>query len=828
MIQIPESLTTRILLKKCVLFLGAGATKASGGVLGNELGKYIFNQLGDIGIDYKDNLSRYTQILVNSGYRDQIERIIRNRFSSLTPSPSFCNIASIPWKAIYTTNYDDLVEKSYSKQRFYKCSVKSTLNIDQNIGDVDIPLYKINGDINLPFTPAKPLIITLNDLQNNKKNNEKMINQLMQDLNDTFIFVGYSFQDENEIITEILDAFQKNERWESVKEKYVILPNISEDIKLDLESYKINYIQGTADDFFEYISQKSKNNFKVKINALKKNYSSNDFLKDLEPQVLQYISECFDIYDSTSIYPIDGKYFYHGGRPNWGIIKEQYDIGRDITIQNTDKTEISSTTESLYLFIQKLLKNNKLQKIKLEGSAVSGKTTALYRCAYDLITNGTLAFILKQQSTYKSGVLFEIYNKIQEPFVIIVDDIFIDFSELIKMVTEAENNHLPLLFIIASRNSDWSNSLSNYNKNVIQPFDCTISMMDSFSKDEATKFVNKLLQTKTISASTEYEKKGHIKNFEEHNNIIQILIELIDNSEIDKSLSNEYDSLCSETKYAYGIVSLIYKYGLKTRWEILQRTIANKYAFTWEDFISKILKNDAKGNLYDDEIQGNYYILGRHRYICEKVVQIHFGGNFSEEIDVFKQLILSCSGLDNDEHFMGGLLHSILKDEKLYYSKEQLIDLLDFAIDNFENKFNCSFITHLKGEYFLTLKDYFPAIRCFESNVQNKLNEEYSLHSLGKSYFYLAQQENISSGETRMHFDLAIEKLMLGLDIYKQNEYYYALLITIFDYLEKHEKLSEKNKISRKKMNDIALTNIGQDTLNLLLSEKSTTKLTME
>ena len=650
----------------------------------------------------------------------------------------------------------------------------------------------------------------------------------MQDLNDTFIFVGYSFQDENEIITEILDAFQKNERWESVKEKYVILPNISEDIKLDLESYKINYIQGTADDFFEYISQKSKNNFKVKINALKKNYSSNDFLKDLEPQVLQYISECFDIYDSTSIYPIDGKYFYHGGRPNWGIIKEQYDIGRDITIQNTDKTEISSTTESLYLFIQKLLKNNKLQKIKLEGSAVSGKTTALYRCAYDLITNGTLAFILKQQSTYKSGVLFEIYNKIQEPFVIIVDDIFIDFSELIKMVTEAENNHLPLLFIIASRNSDWSNSLSNYNKNVIQPFDCTISMMDSFSKDEATKFVNKLLKTKTISASKKKKKKGHIKNFEEHNNIIQILIELIDNSEIDKSLSNEYDSLCSETKYAYGIVSLIYKYGLKTRWEILQRTIANKYAFTWEDFISKILQNDAKGNLYDDEIQGNYYILGRHRYICEKVVQIHFGGNFSEEIDVFKQLILSCSGLDNDEHFMGGLLHSILKDEKLYYSKEQLIDLLDFAIDNFENKFNCSFITHLKGEYFLTLKDYFPAIRCFESNVQNKLNEEYSLHSLGKSYFYLAQQENISSGETRMHFDLAIEKLMLGLDIYKQNEYYYALLITIFDYLEKHEKLSEKNKISRKKMNDIALTNIGQDTLNLLLSEKSTTKLTME
>ena len=196
-----RGLVARILQKKCILFLGAGATKESGRALGSELGKYIYNQLGDIGIDYKENLGKYTQLLVNEGYRNEIEYLVRNRFSSLQPSSRFSNIANIPWKAIYTTNYDDLVEKSYSRQRFYN--------------------------------------ITINDLRNNKKNNEKMISQLMKDMNDTFIFLGYSFQDENEIVTDILDAFQKNERWESVKEKYVILPNISEDVKLDLASYKI-------------------------------------------------------------------------------------------------------------------------------------------------------------------------------------------------------------------------------------------------------------------------------------------------------------------------------------------------------------------------------------------------------------------------------------------------------------------------------------------------------------------------------------------------------------------------------------------------------------
>ena len=79
-----------------------------------------------------------------------------------------------------------------------------------------------------------------------------------------------------------------------------------------------------------------------------------------------------------------------------------------------------------------------------------------------------------------------------------------------------------------------------------------------------------------------------------------------------------------------------------------------------------------------------------------------------------------------------------------------------------------------------------------------------------------------------MHFDLAIDKLMTGLKKYNQNEYYYALLISIYDYLERNNKLSEKNQISRTEMIDIAYRYIGESTLNLLFSEKGNSKITME
>lgn len=156
-----------------------------------------------------------------------------NMISVIAIGYLFCVYAE--WLYVQNSNNWYFVSREYTY--YYDANnkriPKDAYVIYRSIGDADVPIYKINGDINLPYQPTRPLVITINDLRNNKKNNEKMISQLMKDMNDTFIFLGYSFQDENEIVTDILDAFQKNERWESVKEKYVILPNISEDVKLD-------------------------------------------------------------------------------------------------------------------------------------------------------------------------------------------------------------------------------------------------------------------------------------------------------------------------------------------------------------------------------------------------------------------------------------------------------------------------------------------------------------------------------------------------------------------------------------------------------------------
>ena len=590
--------------------------------------------------------------------------------------------------------------------------------------------------------------------------------------------------------------------------------------ELDLKSYRINYICGTADDFFELIGNKAQKNYQVKLKALHNTYASCQFFSQLQPQMLQYISERFDIYERGKEYPVDSKYYYRGGRVDWGIIKNDYDISRDIEIHKSDNIIVDSTTDSLYFYIQELAENNKFQKVLLNGTAIAGKTTAIYRCAYDLINNGRLSMIFKQQANYKEGILATIYEAIHESFVVFADDIFIDMTEIIKMLNETQEKNLPIVFVLSIRHADWSNVLSSYNKSVLQPFDATITMMDSFSRDEALVFVDKLISSGLITVNNEYERKGYISNFQKTKNVLQVLIELIDENNVIDSLSAEYDSLCEETKYAYGIVSLVYRYGLKIRWEVLQRTIANRYSFSWDDFINKVIKNDAKGNLYDDEIQGSYYIWGRNRYICEMIVQIHFGGNFSQELLTLKEIVDSCVGIEKDERFVGSLVHSLLQDENMEYTKEQIDDILDYCINELENANNCSFINHMKGEYKLRFFDYEGAIKCFESNVQNELNEEYSIHSLGKTYFYMAQRDEIYSGIYRMHMNLAIDKLLNGTRKYRKNQFYYGLLVQIFIYLQANETLSERDIKAKTEMEQLAIENIGKEAFDNLLNEK--------
>jgi len=109
-----EILARQIEPEKTALVLGAGASIPSGAPTGNELR----DQLGqEFGIDSYQSfgLADLSTIIEARRERYQLVRAIRKRIQNLQPTGGLMSLPLFEWASIFSTNYDDLVEKSFKK-----------------------------------------------------------------------------------------------------------------------------------------------------------------------------------------------------------------------------------------------------------------------------------------------------------------------------------------------------------------------------------------------------------------------------------------------------------------------------------------------------------------------------------------------------------------------------------------------------------------------------------------------------------------------------------------------------------------------------------------
>ena len=101
---------------QCILFVGAGLTQTCEDDNGNkgpsafELARLLSTRfLGQN--EVQDNLALAADYALAFHNKYDIDSFIRRQLIDLKPSPAALNIPRISWKAIYTTNYDIVIEK---------------------------------------------------------------------------------------------------------------------------------------------------------------------------------------------------------------------------------------------------------------------------------------------------------------------------------------------------------------------------------------------------------------------------------------------------------------------------------------------------------------------------------------------------------------------------------------------------------------------------------------------------------------------------------------------------------------------------------------------
>lgn len=200
--------------ENAAVFAGAGLSVERGYVNWSELMRDIAKDLG-LSVDKETDLIAVAQYHTNKfqGNRTKLDDLLIKEFTKdAKPSRNHELIAALPVAAVWTTNYDTLIEDAFKLIGKQADKVITVQNLAQTTLRKDVVVYKMHGDISQP----QDAILTKDDYENYNEKRGLFTIKLQGDLvSKTFLFLGFSFTDPNiDYILSRVRALigQKNER----------------------------------------------------------------------------------------------------------------------------------------------------------------------------------------------------------------------------------------------------------------------------------------------------------------------------------------------------------------------------------------------------------------------------------------------------------------------------------------------------------------------------------------------------------------------------------------------------------------------------------------
>src|SRR6266545_4373751 len=166
---LPQELLDLLQAGETVLFLGAGATRDAGGPTGGALAQLLAGRFSKPDISTAD-LRRFADVLtfLDEIQRDEIDKTIVGALKDVQPTAAHKLIPTFAWRAIFTTNYDRIVEVAYDTASDGSGRRAQDLRTTQLGGEVPsildsrVVLLKLHGCIST-ITKKAPLVLTTDD-----------------------------------------------------------------------------------------------------------------------------------------------------------------------------------------------------------------------------------------------------------------------------------------------------------------------------------------------------------------------------------------------------------------------------------------------------------------------------------------------------------------------------------------------------------------------------------------------------------------------------------------------------------------------------------------
>ena len=583
-ITLPNILVDAVKERRAILFLGAGASAESlnsakepmptANQIRDKLAqKYLNTQSTDWDLKYVVELA----ILEGEGETLIFEEISK-MLSGFKPSEAHRAIPKFNWRAIFSTNYDTLIEEAYRNVinpvqecvAFVKDKEPYDTRLSQYLNPV--PLLKLHGCINHRNDSEIPLVLTPEHYYKVSENRKSLLSRLESWAHETIIiFIGYRLQDPhiNELIYKI--ELNKRPKW------FMVTPNFEPLEKKLWEHQRIELINSDFSSFMNALESKIDEKSR-KLSYFVKDTQKHPILKYFRSKVnptekffytlkndLEYI------YSGMPHDAIQVQKFYSGFDNGWCGIINKYDFPR-------------RTGEDLLVDV--LDSENRNKFFLLKGSAGAGKTIALKRFAFDASTIfDELVFWQSEEANPSFEFFQELYELTGKRMLLFVDQISLHSESISQLIQNSKNSNLPLLIIGADREADWKTycrTLDKYNPKV--------HLLKRLSEKESTNLVELLEKHNCLGQLANKSKEECISLFmNEDRSDRQLLValhELTQGKPFEEIVLEEYTRIIeSGAKEIYLDIATMHQFGVPARIGAIQRISGISY----NDFEEKLL-----------------------------------------------------------------------------------------------------------------------------------------------------------------------------------------------------------------------------------------------